>query len=310
MPAPKREQFKNDSFTTLDGGINNSVTSIDVADGSVFPSTGNFRLRIDDELLLCTAVSSDTLTVIRGVEGSIADSHGDSSNVVHIITDESVNRLVKDSVVLAGDDSLVPPLNTIADDNGDRIDSTDFSWFNQNAAAVTDQHGTIVMRVPATSGDSLRVQQLTAPSAPYSYVAAFQACAFRSGAGGTVPNFGFGFRDNSSGKMVTIMVLIDATSGQRLQVSNLNSETSFNSNLTGRDNFLIVGSAVWFKIENDNTNVKFYFSADGIEWSLLASVGKTAFTSSLDRVFWFANNPGNTSGADLLVRLVHWSRAS
>jgi hypothetical protein len=250
------------------------------------------------------------LTVVRGYEGTTVAAHDDGIGVAQVLTDGSVDRWLKDSVPLAGQDSPVPPLNTIVDDNGAIIDASDFSWTNQGTATVTDQNGTIVMRVPATTADNLRIQRLTAPSAPYSYVAAIQACAFRNGSGGTVPNFGFGFRDSSNGKMVTIMTLIDGTSGQRLQVSNLNSETSFNSNLTGRDNFLVVGSALWFKIENDNTNVKFYMSADGAEWILLASASKTAFTSALDQVFWFGNTPGNTSGSDALFRLVHWSRAS
>jgi hypothetical protein len=58
MTAPKREQYSNFGFTTLNGSINNSVTSITVTDGSVFPSVGNFRIRVAQEIMLCTARSA------------------------------------------------------------------------------------------------------------------------------------------------------------------------------------------------------------------------------------------------------------
>ncbi|HEY2761755.1 MAG TPA: hypothetical protein VGI75_13455, partial [Pirellulales bacterium] len=41
--------------TTLNGGINTTVMTITATDGSVFPSTGNFRRKIDDELN-CTSL--------------------------------------------------------------------------------------------------------------------------------------------------------------------------------------------------------------------------------------------------------------
>lgn len=300
-----REQFANNAFTLTDGVTDDNQTTIDVISGALFPSTGNFRLKIEDEILLCTARATNTLTVVRGIEGTTGASHSDGSPIAHILTDGSVNRWLKDSVVLAGDDSTMPALNTIVDDSGAVITASGFSWTGQGGAAVTDQHGTIVMRVDADSGDNFRIQRRAAPSAPYSYIAAFQAIG---NARSTLPNFGLGFRDSSNGKMVACLVLCDSTSGQRLQVSNLTNETSFHSNVANRQNYALIGQALWLKIENDNTDTIFYISADGIEWIEVARAGKTAFTSALDQIFWFGNNVG--TGADMLVRLCHWSRAS
>ena len=53
-----REQFANDATSTLSSGINNSVTSLSLADASAFPSVGNFRVKADDEIMLCTARSN------------------------------------------------------------------------------------------------------------------------------------------------------------------------------------------------------------------------------------------------------------
>jgi len=69
-------------FTTLDGSINDSVTSLDLADASDLPTISAFRdtvIHIDSEKMRVTAVSSNTLTVERGYGGSTAASHIDGA---------------------------------------------------------------------------------------------------------------------------------------------------------------------------------------------------------------------------------------
>lgn len=59
--------------TTLDGGINDSVTSITVADASQFSSSGTNFAIIGSEEISYTGISSNTLTgVTRGVAGTTA----------------------------------------------------------------------------------------------------------------------------------------------------------------------------------------------------------------------------------------------
>lgn len=84
------DRYVNDASTTLAAGINDSADTITVADESLFPAKGNFRIRIDDELLLVTGVSGTTWTVIRGVEGSAAASHESAAAVTHIVTAASL----------------------------------------------------------------------------------------------------------------------------------------------------------------------------------------------------------------------------
>lgn len=74
------------AWTTLSAGINNSVTALTVASASAFPSAGQFRIAIGDELLLVTAVVGTTFTVSRGVEGSTAASHSSGATVFHVLT--------------------------------------------------------------------------------------------------------------------------------------------------------------------------------------------------------------------------------
>lgn len=83
-------KFTNNAATTLAAGINNSVTSIAVTDGSVFPTiTGSdyFYATFDDgtnkEIVKVTARSSNTLTVVRGQDSTSARafSSGDKAEL-------------------------------------------------------------------------------------------------------------------------------------------------------------------------------------------------------------------------------------
>jgi len=83
-------KFTNNAATTLAAGINSSVTSIAVTDGSVFPTiTGSdhFYVTFDDttnkEIVKVTARSGNTLTVVRGHDNTTARafSSGDKAEL-------------------------------------------------------------------------------------------------------------------------------------------------------------------------------------------------------------------------------------
>jgi hypothetical protein len=78
------------SQTLLNGSHNNSTTTIAVDDATVFPSNPLYRIRIDSELMLVTGISSNNLTVIRGIEGTTAASHADDAAVDFEITADSM----------------------------------------------------------------------------------------------------------------------------------------------------------------------------------------------------------------------------
>jgi hypothetical protein len=72
--------------------ITSSATSLSVTDASRFPTAGNFRLLVESELMLVTGVSSNTFTVTRGIEGTVAAAHAAGREVSHIITAGALNR--------------------------------------------------------------------------------------------------------------------------------------------------------------------------------------------------------------------------
>ncbi len=90
------ENVGNDFATTLNGGIDNVQTGITVASSTGAPSA-NFRIRIDDELMLVTSLGSGlNWTVTRGVEGSTAALHSNGAAVVHVLSAGGVDTLLGD----------------------------------------------------------------------------------------------------------------------------------------------------------------------------------------------------------------------
>jgi hypothetical protein len=97
------ENLKNSSKSTLSAAINNSITTIVVADGNQFPAA-NFRILIGTELLLCTAKSGNNLTVERGVEGTTAAAHTNGAKCTMVLTATGLAEFVDDRIATASDD--------------------------------------------------------------------------------------------------------------------------------------------------------------------------------------------------------------
>ena len=91
--------------TTLASGISNTATSMIVATGTasalmggVSLTAGNvdqFTLAIDpdtvnEEIVFVTAVSSDTLTIVRGRAGTSAITHSGGATVKHVLTSDDL----------------------------------------------------------------------------------------------------------------------------------------------------------------------------------------------------------------------------
>ena len=80
------EKFANLAQTTLASGITAGATSLTVLSGSGFPSIPQFRIVIDSEVFLVTALSGNIFTVIPGYEGTAQAYHSPGAAVAHIMT--------------------------------------------------------------------------------------------------------------------------------------------------------------------------------------------------------------------------------
>ena len=94
-------RFTNNASTTLSSGINASVTSIPLTDGSGFPAldvtNDHAYITIADsnntEIVKATARSGNTLTVIRAQDGTSANSFASGEKVELRVTAISLIEL-------------------------------------------------------------------------------------------------------------------------------------------------------------------------------------------------------------------------
>lgn len=112
----KYEQFTNNGNSTLNGGITDVAASLVVASAATFPTDGNFRLLIDSEILLVTAVSGTTFTVTRGAEGTTGAAHSNGATVRLILT-AAVMSQIRPVVIRKTGDESVTSSTTLQDDD-------------------------------------------------------------------------------------------------------------------------------------------------------------------------------------------------
>ena len=102
------EQFSNSARTTMSGAINNSQTTLVVADASSFPSVPQFRIRIDNEIMKVTGVSGTTFTVIRAAESvagtTLASTHADGALVQAVLSAGAIAAATQNQLPFADTD--------------------------------------------------------------------------------------------------------------------------------------------------------------------------------------------------------------
>lgn len=305
MSLPKLEQYINNGVTALNGAIDDNDTTLTVDNGAVFPSVGNFRIRINDEILLCTARSTHVLTVERGAEGTTPANHADDDTVTSILTAASLKRLVQDDSPYAKTGK--PKLGSLTNSANATLAVSDFTWVNQGSTTATDQDGNIYMEAIGATGQNIRALVKSAPSAPYTIIAALIPNLYINGATGS-PICGICFRESSSGKLYTIGIEIVNDKMPHLTINKMGSATSLTSSIK-QGEWMTPMNPVWFKIEDDNTNTKFYFSANGRNWILARSESRTAFLLTGPNQVGFFIDMNGSNDLSSSVDLVHWSES-
>lgn len=93
---PGVELYANNASTLLTNNLNNTDVIFQVDDGTLFPvGPGFFRVKIDNEILLISAVSHAGIwqfSATRGVEGTTAASHNAGATITLILTAQSIVR--------------------------------------------------------------------------------------------------------------------------------------------------------------------------------------------------------------------------
>ena len=138
-----------DRTTTLNGAINDSVTTLTLTDASLFPSTGTNFVIIGSEEISYTGVSGNTLTgLTRGVAGTTAASHSDGATVTN-----STDFIAWGEA--ASGDLIIEPGMWSIDNFGDKAiclihNGQVFSWDSSLSNATTTR-ATIITGAPTAS---------------------------------------------------------------------------------------------------------------------------------------------------------------
>lgn len=310
------EQFKNAAKSTLASGIDGSQTTITVADGSVFPSSGQFRLIIENEILLCTARSSNTLTVTRGVEGTSGASHSSGLNVTHIITAGALDQRTADECMAdtlanrpaAGrTGALYLPTDgpVIQRDNGSswtpygpmfRFKAhavSDYAWVNQSTASAVDRAGAVSLVDPNHNSENFRLLVKSAPSPAFKITVAMRPMIDSNGTAARL-FFGVLGRESSSGKFVGIGFLFGgAEKTIKPSYFKYSSPTLYNASSSSY-NWGGPRDVLWARYEDDGANRILSVSADGFTWGTLLSEARTTFCTA-DQVGIGLNNNQSTT---------------
>ncbi len=314
------EQLANNPITTLNGAINDSVTSLTVASAALFPTTGTFTILIDDELMLVTAVSGTTFTVTRGSESTTAASHSNGADVTGILTKRSLEQFRSDLIIsdsLASRPSTPTPGTLFLPTEGMYVErysgsswqsygpvhrltkpvSGDFTWVNQGSTTLNSTNGALNLVLPATGVANASMLVKTAPSLPY-YV---DFCVLGHVRHSQTYHYGFVWRESSTGKYVS--------AGYRWQGTNCVHVTQYPANyvtgtsyLTDAEHYYPACGIKFFRVVEDTSNRYFYVSYDAIHWTLLNSHSRTNHITA-NQIGMVIGTAGTTNIASSMI---HW----
>jgi len=91
--------FPNGATNYLSANITTtSATTLTLTDATAFPAPAagqEYSIRIDNEFLLVTGKSSNTLTVVRGASGSTATTHAQGAMVYTVVNSADFDKMSK-----------------------------------------------------------------------------------------------------------------------------------------------------------------------------------------------------------------------
>jgi len=95
------EKFANSAQSDLLAPITGVATSLTVVSATSFPTSPQFRLKIEAELVLVTAVAGPVFTITRGIEGTTPAAHAAAVPVTHILTAGVFDQIRYDNVIIS-----------------------------------------------------------------------------------------------------------------------------------------------------------------------------------------------------------------
>ena len=324
------ERFSNQAVTTLSAAITTTTaTSCTVTDVTTFPTAGNFRIKIDAEILIVTTVAANAITIKRGAEGTVAATHASAASVIHLLTKGSMearvaNRFISDLYAnkpAAGvKGRLFFPTDGLFLEYDDgaawhqygpyrRLKAppqTGWTWVNQGNATVTYTGSALILEEPDLGTGNPQLRCLVRPLS-VSGATTITAAFTWNGIGSDTPCMGFCARDvggTSDGHFAGWGVRIQGSGTcWWLHYKYYSSPTAIENTPTIDGRYLWAQRLFWVRQELAGTYKRFYWSADGVNWIKWIEDSYSNYNTP-SQFGIFIDPTNNTQKVSL--SLVHW----
>ena len=283
-----QEQKANLAQSSLTSTISDVAASLTVDSAASFPTSPQFRIILDDELMLVTAVAGAVFTVTRAIEGTTGVGHAGGTTVTLVETEAGQVRFQRDwSNPLWG---VGKPMQLL-DSTGATLTASSFTNVNFTNGTKTDQTGGGILLEHATQGAANDFAMLvkTAISAPWTLTVGIIPNLLNGTA--AFPSIGPVVRENATGEFYAFRILA-SDDGLWVDVIKLPSPTTSSTAFLARRDWSGGSGVVWFQVEDNNTNLIFKISADGVNYITLGQEARTTFLTP-DEYGIGVNNFGN-----------------
>lgn len=276
--------------STLSGSYTSGGGTLSVTSAASFPATGNFRVRVDDEIFKVTSVSGTTFTVTGAQEGTSAANHSSGADITEVVTALAWDAIRSDQSQIGAYASLP---STSGQKSGNRYKCTDSpyefifdgaawnafiggypatlpgvasGWTNINGGSnftKTDAQGALVLEI--TRNASLNWRLLTKTATPTTATFFFE-CQYPGGINASV--LGAYFYDGT--KLMGLEIL--ANGGANVfRVEKITNVTTDGSTAASTTNMALNSPGIWMRLGNTGSTLTFEWSLDGAVWNTLFS---------------------------------------
>jgi hypothetical protein len=180
--------------------------------------------------------------------------------------------------------------------------STGWSWVNQGTASTSRVGNAELITAPSAGAvNACRLRTRAVPTAPYVLSGLISPTAKKAGA----VAWGLFVRESSSGKFMAVRMAYNANG--LLQVVKFTNPSTVSSAPVNEAVGTWPEGTLWYRIEDDGTNLKFSVSTDGRGWRLLYTEARTTFLTGGADEAGFLVDPDN---GDVVASLLAWSTQS
>lgn len=176
-----------------------------------------------------------------------------------------------------------------------------FSWINQSTSSIVVDARSIFLE-GAGNNDDLHLRVKSTPTTPYKVTVGFHARH-------TLGNYamaGLCFRESSSGKIAAFAYTYSG-GGSDLQTNKWSGPLSVNYVAAYRSLTFNVGmgSLIWLRLEDNNTNRICSFSTDGVNFQVFHTVGRTDYLTA-DQIGFFVRDATSITDMKSAITVVSW----